>query len=98
MDIASLIPSLGATLGSSSEILTDPEDIQFRDLIKRWTDIDLQIPAAIVLPTSEVDCQKAVRIEIPGRGACAIILTLHLGSMGYKSKATYTVYYKGRWA
>ena len=61
MDITSQISLLRASFGLRCEILTDPKDAMFRDLIKRWSDIDLQIPAAIVLPTLEVDCQNIVQ-------------------------------------
>lgn len=41
--------------------MTDPEDGTFKELLKRWTNIELKTPAAIVLPTSEEDVQNTVR-------------------------------------
>ncbi|KAI9643585.1 hypothetical protein NHQ30_008207 [Ciborinia camelliae] len=55
------IPELKASLASTCEILTDPQDSKFVEHLKRWTDIDLKIPGAIVLPSSESDCQKIVQ-------------------------------------
>ena len=60
MSITSQIHSLKAALTTSCEVLTDPDDPKFREHLKRWSDIDLKVPAAIVLPTSEEDCQKTV--------------------------------------
>jgi FAD/FMN-containing dehydrogenase len=55
------LPSLQDTLGPAVEILTDPLDPTFIEQARRWTDIDHRIPAGIVLPRSEEDCQKVVQ-------------------------------------
>ncbi|KAF7871496.1 hypothetical protein EAF04_003603 [Stromatinia cepivora] len=55
------IPELKATLTPTCEILADPKDSKFVEHLKRWTDIDLKTPGAIVLPSSESDCQKIVQ-------------------------------------
>lgn len=44
--------------GSDLELLTEQTDTRFQELAKRWSDIDRQIPAAIVLPRSEEQMQK----------------------------------------
>ncbi|PQE28581.1 FAD binding domain containing protein [Rutstroemia sp. NJR-2017a WRK4] len=63
------LPALQDTLGPVVEILTDPLDPTFIEQARRWTDIDREMPAAIVLPRNEGDCQKivqwAVRAGIP---------------------------------
>ncbi|KAF7952624.1 hypothetical protein EAE96_005856 [Botrytis aclada] len=48
-------------LTPTCKILTDPNDFDFAEYLKRWTDIDLKTPGAIVLPTSETDCQNIVK-------------------------------------
>lgn len=60
MAVATRIHGLKATVASSCQILTDSESAEFREYAKRWSDIDRQIPAAIVLPTTEEDIQKIV--------------------------------------
>lgn len=57
-----LFDELRRYTGSDLEILTDSEDSRFQELSKRWSDIDRQIPAAIVLPESEEQIQKTVGI------------------------------------
>lgn len=61
MAVLDYIPSLRQKLSPGSDVLTDPEDSKFQELLKRWTDIDRKEPAAIILPSSEDDCLKAVR-------------------------------------
>jgi hypothetical protein len=56
MSVISQILSLKDALSSSSEILTNPNDVNFQEYLKRWSDIDRKTPAAIVLPISEEDC------------------------------------------
>lgn len=47
-------------MSSGSAVLTQPEDSEFQGLLKRWTDVNRKEPAAIILPSSEDDCLKAV--------------------------------------
>lgn len=47
-------------VGSDLEILKEPNDPRFQEFAKRWSDIDRQTPAAIVLPESEEQIQKTV--------------------------------------
>ena len=61
MSLPSKLNALRDALSPDSEILTDATADGFRGCLKRWTDIDLKTPAAIVLPTSEEDIQKTVR-------------------------------------
>ncbi|TVY18018.1 FAD-linked oxidoreductase azaL [Lachnellula arida] len=61
MTMISQLPELKSLLTPACQILTDPNDAKFVDYLKRWTDIDLKAPGAIVLPTSESDCQKIVQ-------------------------------------
>lgn len=46
--------------GPDLEILTDQTDARFQGFAKRWSDIDRQVPAAIVLPKSEEQIQQTV--------------------------------------
>lgn len=62
MAVLDYISLLRQTLSPGSDVLTNPEDPAFHELLKRWTDIDLKLPAAIILPSSEDDCLKAVII------------------------------------
>lgn len=55
-----LFDELQCQAGPGLEILTDQADPRFQEFAKRWSDIDRQIPAAIVLPESEEHIQKTV--------------------------------------
>ncbi|TGO59700.1 hypothetical protein BELL_1233g00010 [Botrytis elliptica] len=55
------LSELKGVLTPTCKILTDPNDLNFAEYLKRWTDIDLKTPGAIVLPTSETDCQNIVK-------------------------------------
>ncbi|KAL6715333.1 hypothetical protein ACLMJK_007599 [Lecanora helva] len=59
--LRSLIHELKSIVSSDCEILQEQGDPKFQDYTKRWTDIDRQIPGAIVLPRSENDIQKIVQ-------------------------------------
>lgn len=61
-----LFGELQRHVGSDLEILTDPTDARFQEHSKRWSDIDRQIPAAIVLPRSEEQIQGTVCYRYPG--------------------------------
>lgn len=50
--------------GPDLEILTDSSESRFQELSRRWSDIDRQIPAAIVLPESEEQIQRTVSLDI----------------------------------
>jgi len=60
MSKISQLQNLKAGLTPGCQILTDTSDAKFVEYLKRWTDIDLMVPGAIVLPTSEYDSQKIV--------------------------------------
>ena len=53
--VISQIIALEAIVGPNCEILKDSTDANFQQYAKRWSDIDRQIPAAIVLPRTEKD-------------------------------------------
>ncbi|TGO07034.1 hypothetical protein BTUL_0342g00010 [Botrytis tulipae] len=55
------LSELKEVLTPTCKILTGPNDLNFAEYLKRWTDIDLKTPGAIVLPTSETDCQNIVK-------------------------------------
>ncbi|KAI1819812.1 hypothetical protein F4861DRAFT_543576 [Xylaria intraflava] len=56
-----LLKELRAQLGQEVEILVDKDSLRFQEFMKRWTNIDHQTPAAIVLPDSQPLIQKTVR-------------------------------------
>jgi FAD/FMN-containing dehydrogenase len=60
MSITTKLTSLKEVVSPDSTVLTDPKNDAFQELLKRWSDIDKQTPGAIVLPTSEDECQKIV--------------------------------------
>lgn len=47
-------------VAADTEILVDKNSLRFQEYAKRWTDIGREIPAAIVLPTTEADIQHIV--------------------------------------
>lgn len=55
-----LLQNLSNDLGPDVEILVDKNSSRFKELSKRWTDIDRETPGAIVLPTSPSLIQKIV--------------------------------------
>lgn len=59
MSVISQLPSLKNALSPTSEILTDAASPVFQHHLERWTDIDKQTPAAIIVPVSEEDIQKS---------------------------------------
>lgn len=60
-----LLDKLQVQIGPSLEILADKDSARFQEYAKRWSDIDRQIPGAIVLPVSEEQIQKTVLIPSP---------------------------------
>ncbi|RDA89836.1 hypothetical protein CP533_6947 [Ophiocordyceps camponoti-saundersi (nom. inval.)] len=48
-------------LGSSLEVLSDSSQERFQEYAVRWSDLDRQIPAAIVLPETEAQIQETVQ-------------------------------------
>ena len=65
MKLESFLGSLKRSLSEGSRILTDRNDQEFKTSLERWSDIDLQVPAAIVKPISEADA--AVIVSPHGR-------------------------------
>jgi hypothetical protein len=59
-DVLNHLGSLRASVGPDVAILTNPDDAEFQGYAKRWSDIDRETPAAIVLPLSEEQIQKTV--------------------------------------
>ena len=62
--MASLSPSfisrLSILLSHDAKILTDPSKDEFKELLRRWSDINKQIPGAIVLVATEQDVTNTV--------------------------------------
>ncbi|KAI0102015.1 hypothetical protein GGR51DRAFT_528291 [Nemania sp. FL0031] len=56
-----LLQDLSNDLGPDVEIVVDKNNSRFKELSKRWTDIDRKTPGAIVLPDSPSLIQKTVR-------------------------------------
>ena len=53
--------TLRVLIGPDYQILEDSAHASFQENAKRWTDLGHKIPAAIVLPRTEVDIQKTVQ-------------------------------------
>lgn len=51
---------LNNKLFQDSNIFTDPDSSEFKEILQRWSDIDLKVPAAIVQPVKEQDAVTAV--------------------------------------
>src|SRR4051794_38587369 len=67
-----VLQELRSHLGEGIEILADKMSPRFQEFAKRWTDIDRQTPAAIVLPDSVPLIQKTVWIiRLHASHACA---------------------------
>jgi hypothetical protein len=55
MSITDLAHELRAQLSPKALILNDRDSDDFKAALVRWSDVDLQIPAAIVKPATEED-------------------------------------------
>jgi len=60
MAISSCISTIAAELSAGAKILTDSTSEEFKTSIERWTDLDLQVPGAIVVVATENDILKSV--------------------------------------
>lgn len=61
------MPPLGLLerqLSTESAILSDTSDPKFQLLTKRWSDTDVEVPAAIILPATEEDCRRAACLPL----------------------------------
>ena len=64
MKPASFLESLKGALSEGTKILTDQNDQGFKTSLERWSNLDLQVPAAIVKPISEADTVTIVRPQV----------------------------------
>lgn len=64
LTVAEQVRQLHDLTGPECRILTDSESSEFKNYAKRWSDVGIQIPAAIVLPTNESDIQKIVSLRM----------------------------------
>jgi hypothetical protein len=55
MSIAHLTHELRALLSPKALILDDRDSDDFKAALVRWSDVDLQVPAAIIKPATEGD-------------------------------------------
>lgn len=62
-----IVTELRGHAGSNLEVLADPADPRFQEFAKRWSDIDRQTPAAIVIPASEEQIQETASVFRIGR-------------------------------
>lgn len=56
--------SLRAQLSPAAAILTDPNDAAFKSSMLRFSDVDLQIPGAILQPACEEDIVRIVKYAV----------------------------------
>ncbi|KAK1230304.1 hypothetical protein PQX77_006597 [Marasmius sp. AFHP31] len=61
---SSFVSQLGALLSQDAKVLTDSNHDEFKELLRRWSDIDKQIPGAIVLVATEEDVVKTVKLAV----------------------------------
>ena len=62
MAFPNFISTLRGNLSPQAQILTNPSHIDFQHSLQRWSNIDLQVPGAIVKPASEADAAETVRL------------------------------------
>ncbi|KAI1388176.1 FAD-binding domain-containing protein [Hypoxylon trugodes] len=64
MGIATFIEKLERTLSEGSKVLTGSSKADFQATLARWTDIDKREPGAVVLPATENDIVKIIRLAV----------------------------------
>ncbi|KAJ6490188.1 hypothetical protein DFH09DRAFT_1454483 [Mycena vulgaris] len=62
--LATFLLRLPAQLSPSAKILNNQDSADFKDALQRWSDIDLQVPAAIVLVATEGDVTSSVKLAV----------------------------------
>ncbi|PQE18750.1 FAD binding domain containing protein [Rutstroemia sp. NJR-2017a WRK4] len=55
MALSNLLSSLEHKLAPDTEILIDPSSAKFQEVLRRWSDIDVKVPGAILRPTTKSD-------------------------------------------
>lgn len=95
MAVLEHIASIRDSLSSASEILVDPFSPDFQEHLKRWTDINREEPAAIILPSSESECLKVVSVKTSLQRRHVVSLSAKSGAMG--SEEFRSVRGKKRW-
>jgi hypothetical protein len=58
--VADAAKSLLDSLSKDAQVLTDPGSVDFKESMKRWSDVGVQTPAAILKPSNEEDIVKIV--------------------------------------
>lgn len=64
LDAAAAARRLAPKLAGSAQTLFDPTSEAFKMSMKRFSDVGLQIPAAILLPTTDEDIATIVLVEL----------------------------------
>lgn len=65
MAASRLISTLkNGALSANAKVLTDPKSSEFEKSMERWTDLDKQMPYAIVMPATEDDIVKSVSLNL----------------------------------
>jgi hypothetical protein len=65
MRVFEALQVLRSGLSQEAEVLDDSRSDRFQELCRRWSDVDKEVPGAIVLPSCEADCQIAVNLLVP---------------------------------
>ena len=65
MKLGEFITVLHDKLSPDSKILTDQQDNDFKTSLERWSNIDLQVPGAIIKPANEADVILTVGLILP---------------------------------
>ncbi|KAG4439066.1 hypothetical protein IFR05_005457 [Cadophora sp. M221] len=53
--------ALDPLLSNTARIFTDPSTTEFKELLIRWSDVDIQVPSAILQPNGEEDISQIVK-------------------------------------
>jgi hypothetical protein len=72
MSIASFVSSLKHQVSSKTQILTDPENPDFKTCLERWSNVDIQVPGAIICPATQSDVEIIVSHEVADSWWCLV--------------------------
>lgn len=75
MALSTLALDLTAKLSANGRILTDPQDAIFKESLYHWSELNAQIPGAVIKPATEPDVQ--ISVSIPSQINPDDVSTIH---------------------
>ena len=66
---AEVAHNLATTLSDKARITTDASSAEFKELLRRWSDLNIQVPSAIIEPNCEEDIVQIVRQNLFDKGS-----------------------------